>query len=130
MKRKRDWSELFNAKPRGRYTGVFTRGQFTVNQLLLSGFSFVSIFYTFKYVNISMTPKDNSKEIISSWAPGRNIEDFVASFIIEAVKPEIRWPASLRIIKVHRMRSVPPGIEFDLFAADRAAEQEQKYATI
>lgn len=36
--------------------------------------------------DIKMTPKDNSREIIKSWAPDKAIEDFVASFIIEAVK--------------------------------------------
>jgi len=38
------------------------------------------------FKNIRMTPKDNSREIINSWAPGKNIEDFVASYIIEATK--------------------------------------------
>lgn len=38
------------------------------------------------FSDIKLTPKDNSKEIISSWVPGGNIEDFVASYIIEAVK--------------------------------------------
>ena len=38
------------------------------------------------FKNIRFTPKDNSKEIISSWAPGTKIEDYVASFIIEAEK--------------------------------------------
>jgi SAM-dependent methyltransferase len=36
--------------------------------------------------NIKLNPKDNSREIISSWAPGKSIEEFVASYIIEAVK--------------------------------------------
>jgi len=36
--------------------------------------------------NIRMMPKDNSREIIGSWAPGKKIEDYVASFIIEAEK--------------------------------------------
>ena len=36
------------------------------------------------FTDIQMTPKDNSKEIISSWAPGEKVEDYVASFIIEA----------------------------------------------
>lgn len=36
--------------------------------------------------NIRFTPKDDSKKIISSWAPGTKIEDYVASFIIEAEK--------------------------------------------
>lgn len=38
------------------------------------------------FVNIKLTPKDNSREIIKSWAPGRSIEDFVASYIIEGTK--------------------------------------------
>jgi SAM-dependent methyltransferase len=38
------------------------------------------------FQNIKLTPKDNSKEIISTWAPGKSIEEFVASYIIEAVK--------------------------------------------
>jgi arsenite methyltransferase len=36
------------------------------------------------FTDIQMTPKDNSKEIIRSWAPGEKVEDYVASFIIEA----------------------------------------------
>ncbi len=36
--------------------------------------------------DIRMTPKDNSREIIGSWAPGSGIENFVASYVIEAVK--------------------------------------------
>ncbi len=38
------------------------------------------------FSNIDMSPKDNSKEILNSWAPGKNVEDFVASYIIEAKK--------------------------------------------
>lgn len=38
------------------------------------------------FKDIRMIPKDNSKEIIKSWAPGKNIEDYVASFNIEAIK--------------------------------------------
>lgn len=38
------------------------------------------------FKDIKLTPKDNSKDIISSWVPNRNIEDFVASYIIEATK--------------------------------------------
>jgi ubiquinone/menaquinone biosynthesis C-methylase UbiE len=39
-----------------------------------------------EFKDIKMIPKDNSKEIIKSWAPNTNIEDYVASFIIEAKK--------------------------------------------
>lgn len=38
------------------------------------------------FKDIKMIPKDNSKEIIKSWAPNTNVEDYVASFIIEARK--------------------------------------------
>ncbi|AGL03402.1 arsenite methyltransferase [Desulfoscipio gibsoniae] len=38
------------------------------------------------FKDIKMTPKYNSKEIVKSWAPDKHIEDFVASYIIEAVK--------------------------------------------
>ena len=36
--------------------------------------------------DIRLTPKDNSQEILSSWVPGSKAEDYVASFMIEAVK--------------------------------------------
>jgi arsenite methyltransferase len=39
------------------------------------------------FADIRMEPRDNSREIIGAWAPGRRLEDFVASFIIEALKP-------------------------------------------
>ncbi|MFA6309476.1 MAG: arsenite methyltransferase [Clostridia bacterium] len=38
------------------------------------------------FKDIKMTSKDNSKEIISTWVPGKNIEDYVASYTIEAIK--------------------------------------------
>ena len=38
------------------------------------------------FKDITLIPKDNSREIVKAWAPGKNIEDFVASFIIEAKK--------------------------------------------
>ncbi len=40
------------------------------------------------FINIVLTPKDNSREIISSWVPENNLENYVASFIIEANKKE------------------------------------------
>lgn len=38
------------------------------------------------FCDIKMIPKDTSRQILDSWAPGRNLEDFVASFTIEARK--------------------------------------------
>lgn len=38
------------------------------------------------FYNIILTPKDNSREIIKSWIPDKNIENFISSFIIEAIK--------------------------------------------
>lgn len=36
---------------------------------------------------ISIAPKDESKEFIKDWAPGRGVEEYVLSATIEAVKP-------------------------------------------
>jgi arsenite methyltransferase len=40
------------------------------------------------FSGISITPKDESREFISDWAPGSGVEDYVVSAHIEAVKPE------------------------------------------
>ena len=45
-----------------------------------------SMIETAGFSNIRMIPKDNSKEIIGSWVPNKNVEEFVASYIIEAEK--------------------------------------------
>jgi SAM-dependent methyltransferase len=39
------------------------------------------------FKNIKIEPKDESKEFMKSWAPGKPITDFVISSTIEAVKP-------------------------------------------
>ena len=39
------------------------------------------------FVDIRIEPLDKSKEIIREWIPGRNIEEYVLSATIEAVKP-------------------------------------------
>lgn len=39
------------------------------------------------FVDIRITPKDESREFIRDWAPGRGVEDYVVSAIIAAVKP-------------------------------------------
>ena len=38
------------------------------------------------FKEIRLTPKDNSREILQSWLPDKNIEDYVASYIIEGSK--------------------------------------------
>ena len=38
------------------------------------------------FINIRMTPRDNSRQIVQSWGPGRKVEEYVASYIIEAAK--------------------------------------------
>jgi arsenite methyltransferase len=40
------------------------------------------------FKDIRLAPKDNSKDIVKSWALDKNIEDFVASYVIEATKDE------------------------------------------
>ena len=39
------------------------------------------------FEQISIKPKDESREFIKEWAPGRGVEEFVVSASIEAVKP-------------------------------------------
>jgi arsenite methyltransferase len=39
------------------------------------------------FSDISVTPKPQSRDLIKTWAPGRGVEDFIASAIIEARKP-------------------------------------------
>ena len=39
------------------------------------------------FSDIRIAPKDESKEFIKDWAPGRGVEEFVVSASIEAVKP-------------------------------------------
>ncbi len=39
------------------------------------------------FVDIRIEPKDESREFIKDWAPGRGVEDYVISATIEAVKP-------------------------------------------
>ena len=39
------------------------------------------------FSHIRIQPKDESRRFIRKWAPGRNIEDFIVSATIEAVKP-------------------------------------------
>lgn len=39
------------------------------------------------FVQVKIEPKDESREFIRDWAPGRGVEDFVVSATIEAIKP-------------------------------------------
>jgi SAM-dependent methyltransferase len=39
------------------------------------------------FTEISITPKDESREFIQDWAPGHGVEDYVLSAYIQAVKP-------------------------------------------
>ena len=39
------------------------------------------------FTDIRITPKDDSRDFIKDWAPGRGVEDYVLSASIEAVKP-------------------------------------------
>ena len=39
------------------------------------------------FTHVSIKPKDESRTFIHKWAPGRNIEDYILSAVIEATKP-------------------------------------------
>ena len=41
------------------------------------------------FVEIRIKPKDESKEFIRDWNPGRKIEEYVVSATIEAIKPQV-----------------------------------------
>ncbi len=41
------------------------------------------------FVDIAITPKDESREFIRDWAPGRGIEAYVVSANIQAIKPKL-----------------------------------------
>lgn len=45
-----------------------------------------AMMYDAGFKNVKLTPKDNGKEIVSSWVPDRNIDEYVTSYIIEATK--------------------------------------------
>lgn len=42
------------------------------------------------FVDVRITPKNESKAFIKDWAPGRGAEDYVVSAMIEAIKPGSR----------------------------------------
>ena len=39
------------------------------------------------FVDIKITPREESRTFIKDWMPGSNAEDYIASATIEAVKP-------------------------------------------
>jgi SAM-dependent methyltransferase len=39
------------------------------------------------FTNIRIQSKDESREFLKDWAPGRNVEDYIVSATIEAIKP-------------------------------------------
>ncbi len=57
----------------------------------MAGASLIEELQTFMrdagFKQIKITPKDESKDFIKDWAPGKNITDYVLSAHIEAIKP-------------------------------------------
>lgn len=43
------------------------------------------------FVDVSITIKDNAKEVIKDWIPGSGAENFVTSAYITATKPRSTW---------------------------------------
>ncbi len=39
------------------------------------------------FSDVHIEPKDESRDFIRDWAPGRNVTDYVVSATIEGVKP-------------------------------------------
>ncbi|MGE5549747.1 MAG: methyltransferase domain-containing protein, partial [Bacteroidota bacterium] len=42
------------------------------------------------FERVRISPKSESKEFVRTWVPGRQIEDYVVSAMIEAVKPDVQ----------------------------------------
>ena len=61
------------------YSGCMA-GASQINELL-------SILEEVGFVDINISPKDESKEFIKDWAPDKGVEDYVLSASIEAIKP-------------------------------------------
>jgi hypothetical protein len=40
------------------------------------------------FQDIEIRTKDESRELISHWVPGKNVQDYIVSATIEAVKPQ------------------------------------------
>jgi hypothetical protein len=40
------------------------------------------------FAEISIEPKDSSKDFIKTWAPGSNVGDYLVSAAIRAIKPK------------------------------------------
>jgi arsenite methyltransferase len=40
------------------------------------------------FQDIQIQPKDESRELIKEWVPGKNVQDYIVSATIEAVKPQ------------------------------------------
>ena len=38
------------------------------------------------FQDVRMTPKDNSREIVSAWSPDHHVEEYIASYLIEGIK--------------------------------------------
>lgn len=53
----------------------------------LSIHELTNIMQSADFIEISITPKDGSREFIKDWAPDKNVEDYVVSAHIEAIKP-------------------------------------------
>jgi hypothetical protein len=41
------------------------------------------------FTRITIQPKDQSRDFIRDWAPGRGVEDYLVSATIQAIKPNL-----------------------------------------
>jgi hypothetical protein len=66
------------------------------------------------FTGIRIEPKDESREFIRDWAPGRGVEDYVVSAYIEGVKPVSGSHACiLRTMKHNRSKMSEKGSPLD-----------------
>ena len=60
------------------------------------------------FEEIRIAPKDESREFIRDWAPGRGVEEYVVSATIEAVKAARRDPRTSGVAAGPSLRRSPP----------------------
>jgi SAM-dependent methyltransferase len=79
------------------------------------------------FAEIRIQPKDESREFIRDWAPGRGVEDLVVSAHIQAVKPGARTPRAPAIAEGDGAPPLHPSIvALVALAADIAANHPKQ----